>query len=314
MSDRPLVSLIVVTYNSATRLPKFFEALSTTRYSPYQVIVVDNASPDGAADYVAKRQPGVRLIANQQNVGFGQACNQGARAADGDFLVFLNPDVDVTLDWLDILVRHMVERPDAAIICPQTLYPDEPRTENQEPEEGSQFSVLGSATKVIETAAVPGAAMMVRRVAWQALGGFDERFFLYWEDTDLCWRAWLLGWRVLEDVEAHVYHERGGSGGGHWDAERTRNSLRTYLKTMRWRKVVPFAATLLAKTLAKLVLRRSPGLLGAWAWNWRHLGETLALRRELMRARRGDPKQLERLALTHARRGRAERQRRPTRT
>jgi N-acetylglucosaminyl-diphospho-decaprenol L-rhamnosyltransferase len=318
MSHHPLVSLIVVTYNSAARLPGFFEALAATRYSPYEVIVVDNASPDGAARYVAEHQPTARLIANNENVGFGRACNQGARVARGDFLVFLNPDVDVTPDWLDILVRHMVERPDAGIICPQTLYPDERRTtiDDRTPTSttpGPSSIVRRPSSHAIETAAVPGAAMMVWRAAWLALGGFDERFFLYWEDTDLCWRAWLLGWRVLEDVEAHVYHERGGSGGGHWDAERTRNALRTYLKTMRWRKVGPFAATLLAKTLAKLALRRSPGLLEAWAWNWRHLGETLALRRELMRARRGDQKELERLAAIHERRGQAERRRRRAR-
>jgi GT2 family glycosyltransferase len=161
---------------------------------------------------------------------------------------------------------------------------------------------------VADTAAVPGCAMMVRRAAWEQLGGFDERFFLYWEDTELCWRAWLLGWRVLEDLEARVYHERGGSAGaGRWDAERAKNALRTYLKLMRWRRVLPFAAMLLAKTLAKIAIRRAPGLIAAWGWNWRHLGETMAWRRELARARRGDMAALERMIAFHERRGRRER-------
>jgi GT2 family glycosyltransferase len=324
MREQPLVSLIVVAYNSAAHLPDFFTSLSTTRYPRYEVIVVDNASPDGTARYVAERHPEVRLLANAENAGFGRACNQGARAASGELLVFLNPDVAVTPDWLDILVRHMAEHPDAGIICPQTLYPDDrrPTTDDRRPNNNESFRLSSSVLRpssfalrpssgVAETAAVPGAAMMVRRAAWRTLGGFDEAYFLYWEDTDLCWRAWLLGWRVLEDLEARVYHERGGSGGAsRWDAERAKNALRTYLKTMRWRKAVPFAATLLAKTLVKIALRRSPSMLNAWAWNARHLGETLARRRELARARRIDPAVLEWLAAIHARRGRRERRER----
>jgi GT2 family glycosyltransferase len=327
MIDRPLVSLIVVTYNSAAKLPEFFAALATTRYSPYEVLVVDNASADGSAAYVAEHHPQARLLANHENTGFGRACNRGARAARGELLVFLNPDVLVTPDWLDILVRHMAEQPDAGIICPQTLYPDEvglgarglrlvsvPNAADATPESQAP-SLKPQASGVAETGAVPGAALMVRRAAWQALGGFDERYFLYWEDTDLCWRAWLLGWRVLEDLEAYVVHERGGSGGGaRWDAERAKNALRTYLKTMRWRMVAPFATRLFATSLAKIVLRRSPGMLGAWAWNWRYLGETLAHRRELARRRRLDPARLERLAAIHERRGWHERRKRRAQT
>lgn len=293
----PLVSLIVVTYNSTPLLPAFFAALATTKYAPYQVILIDNASWDGTPQLVAADYPTVQLLANRENLGFGRACNQGARAAHGELLVFLNPDVCITPDWLTILVRHIAEHPDAAIICPTTLYPNQP---------------LPVATRsVAETAAVPGCAMMVQRTAWHALGGFDEQFFLYWEDTELCWRAWLLGWRVLEDFEAYVYHERGASAGGQrWDAERTKNALRTALKLLRWRRVLPFAVTLFATTLAKIAIRQQPGLLAAWAWNWRHLGETLAERRALLRAQRGDPAALERRITVHARRQRAERAKR----
>jgi N-acetylglucosaminyl-diphospho-decaprenol L-rhamnosyltransferase len=290
----PLVSLIVVTYNSAPLLPDFFAALATTKYAPYEVLVVDNASQDGTPQVLTADYPAIRLIANRENLGFGRACNQGARAARGELLVFLNPDVFVTPDWLAILVRRVAEYPDAAIICPTTLYPDQP----------APIAIVA----VEEAAAVPGCAMLMPRAAWQELGGFDERIFLYWEDTELCWRAWLLGRRVLADLEALVYHKRGGSGGGQrWDAEQVKNGLYTHLKLMRWRRTLPFAALLVGKTLAKLVLRRQPGLLVAWRWNWRHLGQTLAVRRELLRVRRGDPAVLERRIAAHARRQRRER-------
>src|SRR3954466_5845499 len=77
----PLVSLIVVTYNSAPLLPEFFAALATTTYARYEVLVVDNASQDGTPQLVATDYPAARLLANDQNLGFGRACNQGARAA-----------------------------------------------------------------------------------------------------------------------------------------------------------------------------------------------------------------------------------------
>jgi GT2 family glycosyltransferase len=294
MSNQPLVSLIIVTHNSAELLPVCLAAIANTAYPNYEVLAVDNASADGTPELVLDSYPQVRLIANRENAGFGRACNQGARAAAGEFLVFLNPDVIVTPGWLSVLVRHMGAFPEVGILCPTTLYPDEQPPRRSLP--------------VADTAAVPGSALMTRQAAWRELGGFDESYFLYWEDTDLCWRAWLLGWRVQEDFEAYVYHERGGSAGGRrWDAERAKNSLRTYLKTMRWRRVAPFALGLALKTAAKIALYRERGLAGAWAWNWRRLGETLVMRRELARQRRGDTAELERLIAAHQRRGRAER-------
>jgi GT2 family glycosyltransferase len=265
---------------------------------------------------IAERYPHARLLASTENAGFGRACNHGARLARGELLVFLNPDVIVTPDGLAILARHMREHPDAGIICPTTRDADErPRTNDQGSSRaaapGRPSLVVGHSSGVAATAAVPGCAMMVRRAAWEQLGGFDERFFLYWEDTELCWRAWLLGWQVLEDFEACVFHERGGSAGDQrWDAERTKNELRTYLKLMRWRRALPLMGLLWAKTVAKIAIRREPGLLAAWAWNWRHLGETLAWRRELARTQCGDIANLERMIAIHARRGRRERRER----
>lgn len=281
MNTSPLVSLILVTYNSRALLEPFFAALGETRYAPYEVIVVDNASTDETVAYLTTQQPQVRVLAHPANLGFGRACNQGARIARGDLLIFLNPDVIVTPGWLEPLVQDMAAYPQVGIMCPATLYPDQ-----------SPSELSGS---LRELATVPGCAMVVRRAAWEELCGFDEHMFLYWEDTDLCWRAWLQGWRVVEDQRSFVYHERGGSTRGRrWDAELTKNSLYSYLKLMRWRRVIPFALLLAAKTLVKLLLLRDPALLQAWGWNARHLGETLRRRRSLTR-RNADLQALERM-------------------
>ena len=284
----PLVSLVVVTYNSAPLLPAFFAALAATTYPAYEVVVVDNASRDTTLRYLDETQPGVKTLVSTTNRGFGPACNQGAEVARGDLLVFLNPDVTVTPDWLTLLVAHSAAHPEVGILCPVTLYPGE----------APEFT-----TEVLrETASVPGAAMMVRRAAWRALGGFDKQIFLYWEDTEFCWRAWRMGWRVASDMQAVVYHRRGGSAGGmDWDAQRIKNSLYTYLKLMRWRRVLPFAAVLACKTVVKFALRPRRDLLGAWLWNAAHLPETLAARRRLARGRGIAPAQLEQMIDAHAR-------------
>jgi N-acetylglucosaminyl-diphospho-decaprenol L-rhamnosyltransferase len=293
--ERALISLILVTYNSAGLLPAFFEALADTSYAPYELIAVDNASADGTATELARR-PGVRLLANAENVGFGRACNQGARMATGSLLVFLNPDVLATPGWLDVLTRRMEEHPDAAIVAPQSVAPGQVRAVSPAPGRLAE-----------EAAAVPGCAMMMRRAAWEALGGFDERIFLYWEDTELCWRAWMGGWRVLEDLEARVVHTRGASGGGaRWDAEATKNGLYAHLKLLSWPLVARFGARQALKTALRLAVGRGGGLLHAWRWNLTHLGETLARRRELRRHARGDLRRLERLIAAHAARQRRE--------
>lgn len=285
-TPQPLVSLIVVTYNSVSLLPDFFETLTTTIYTPYEIIVVDNASQDETCHYLASAQNHVRLLANQHNIGFGSACNQGAKAARGAVLVFLNPDIRVTPDWLSILVEHLTAYHNTTILCPTTLYPD--------------GIPQRTSTAVKEVATVPGCAMTMSKAAWQQLGGFDERMFLYWEDVELCWRCWLSGGQVLADLQAIVYHERGGSAGNQqWDAERTKNSLYTYLKLMRWQRVVPFAAQLMVKTLVKLIIGRGKGLVGAWRWNMVHLRQTLTIRQHLLSRRTGSSKQLERMIDRH---------------
>jgi hypothetical protein len=111
-----------------------------------------------------------------------------------------------------------------------------------------------------------------------------------------------MGWQVASDMQAVVYHRRGGSAGGmDWDAQRIRNSLYTYLKLMRWRRVLPFAAVLACKTVVKFAIRPRRDLLAAWVWNVAHLAETLAARRRLAHATGLVPAQLEQMIDAHAR-------------
>ncbi len=289
----PLVSLVLVTYNSAAELPAFFSALEQIVAPLFEVIVVDNASHDDTVALARRCWPTALIQPNTVNIGFGRACNQGAALARGAYIQFLNADVVLTPTALQIAIANLQAHPDIGILCPSTLYPDQTLPPNLPPLE--------------DTAAVPGCAMIVPQPVWEQLGGFDERIFLYWEDTELCWRAWLLGWRVVADLRAVVYHERGASTGfRRWDEELTKNSLYTYLKLMRWPLVLAWLGRTLLSSAVKTLMGRWVVWRGWW-WNLRHSVSIWRARRQLARQCTGDRRYLEQLIKIHARRTAAER-------
>jgi N-acetylglucosaminyl-diphospho-decaprenol L-rhamnosyltransferase len=291
MTDRPLVSIVLVTYNDERFLPQYLARLDATTYEPRELIVVDNGSTDATLELLRARDHRLNLVENAPSVGFGAACNQAAEITKGEFLVFMNADVWVTPEWLAQLVNRMREHPDAGIVSPVTL----PVYKGVEP----------AAEPYRDVAAVPGCSMMVRRSAWEKLGGFEPHFFLTWEDTELCWRARLAGWRVLEDLEAHVWHLGRGSW-RRWAAEELHNGVYSHLKLMRWRRAVPFLGRSAARTAVKFALLRDPSLLRVWSRVYRELPTALRERRRwLQDAHRS--RALERLVTAHTRRRRRER-------
>ena len=287
----PLVSIVLVTYNDERFLPEYFERLDETTYSPWEQIVVDNGSTDSTLELLRARGDRLTLVENVESRGFGAACNQGAPLARGEFLLFMNADVWVTPSWMAQIVERMEAERDAGIVSPVTL----PVYKQPEP----------SAEPYRDVAAVPGCAMLVRRRAWEELEGFDEHFFLTWEDTELCWRARLGGWRVLEDLQSHVWH-LGRGNWRRWAAEELHNGLYTHVKLMRWRRTVPFLARSAARTAVKLALLRDAALLRAWTRLYRELPEARRERRRWLK-HRDRSLALERLVRAHERRRRRER-------
>lgn len=278
------VSLIIVNYNGASLLPACIESALPTLPPGSELLVVDNASTDDSRAVLARYGDAVRLASSPRNVGFGRACNLGAAVARGDLLVFLNPDVTFPPGWLEPLIAAAWSDMRIGPLCPLPLPPGAPPPDPSEP-------------ALEEHAMLPGCCLAFRRDAWLAIGGFDQAFFLYWEDTELCWRAWLLGWRAVAVRTSWVYHQKGATTGafGRWDAERARNSLYTYLKLMRWPVVLAYIARLLIVCAVKSVRwpRLAPDLARAWGWNIAHLPATLRARRMIQARRAGDYRRLE---------------------
>lgn len=218
-ADRfPRASVIVVGYNSRRFLDVCFSALTRQAYpGDYEILFVDNASEDGSADYVRSHFPTVRVIETGENRGYAGGNNVGARVACGEMLAFINPDTRAEPGWLTELIRPLLLDPAIGLTTSKIVLMDRPHLINTC---GNDLTLAGIATchragEVAElvvtdedVTAVSGAAFAIPADLFRHLGGFDERFWMYLEDTDLSWRARLAGYRcrlAARSVVAHHY-------------------------------------------------------------------------------------------------------------
>lgn len=287
MSDsRPLVSAIPIAYNSRDLLPRLLAGLRASEYSPLEIVIVDNASSDGTEAALAD-QDDVTLLRSEENLGYGRGCNLGAERAKGELLLFMNPDVDLWPDTISLLVRDLQQTPGAAVVCATTHDPG-----------GSHER----RSLVSDVAAMNATIMLVERAHFERIGGFDPRIFLYFEDTDFCYRTWLAGRRVLRSWEAVADHDLGGAGGGaRWSGEQIKNGVYVCIKLRAWPAAARYTGRMALKTIVRGLARRDLSVLAAWEFNLRELPTTLAQRRELRGgANPADRARLDRLSAEHA--------------
>jgi N-acetylglucosaminyl-diphospho-decaprenol L-rhamnosyltransferase len=235
-----LVDVVVVSYNSRDTLRRCVEPLADD--PRVQVIVVDNASPDDALDTIADLD--VRIVAAQRNGGFSAGCNLGIAAGGAPYVLLLNPDAQLETGALTHLLAAMVTDGDAALAAPLILEDDGspapsqrrfPRLRSSVAQALFLHRLLPGLDELVHDPAayaqpgtpewVSGACMLIRRSVLERLGGMDERFFLYCEDTDLCRRIWDAGLRVRFEPAARARHVGGVSG--------SRSSLRAVLAASR---------------------------------------------------------------------------------
>lgn len=182
-------------------------------------MVVDNASSDGSGEIA--RRLGAVVHQNERNLGFGAAANHGARLGSAPFVLFLNPDARLEALALDSLV-DACSQPRVAIAGAQLLGADDEELTSWWPIPswhntwvqalGLARITRGRGTTEPDVPSVVGAAMLVRREVFESLGGFDERFWLYGEETELCARCRDRGWRVVLESTARAVHPGGASG------------------------------------------------------------------------------------------------------
>jgi N-acetylglucosaminyl-diphospho-decaprenol L-rhamnosyltransferase len=209
------LTAIVVTHNSAATLQRCLASLE--RAGVGTIRVVDNASTDGTREVVGQmgKAGKIDLVPLPQNRGFAAACNVGADKAHTDFLFFLNPDAELLNGALAQGLVSFANAPVGAVGLGLVDAAGRPEVGRAGYEVTLQGLVQRKRHPQLTRASIVGwvsaGALLVRRQAWEAVGGFDEQFFLYWEDVDLCKRLWQAGWQVVSEPAARVTHHRGSS-------------------------------------------------------------------------------------------------------
>lgn len=251
-------TIIIVTYNSREDVLTCLTSLQPSLSKDDEVMVVDNASQDGTPQAIAAAFPRVKIVANDQNAGFGAGCNAGAQVARGRYLAFLNPDTVVDAAWLDALVAAIERDPTVGLVTPKILLMSAPGRINAC---GNTVHIsgitccrgLGEPASAYphreEVDAVSGAAFLISHDLFDLLGGFDAGFFLYMEDTDLSWRARLLGYRCMCVPDATVHHDYALRVGPHKIFYQECNRYRMLLKCLEGRTLVALLPVLLVAEL-----------------------------------------------------------------
>ena len=286
----PLIdlSVLIVTFNSRPFVGQCIDAVeSTVREHTFEIIVVDNDSSDGTAELVRRRSPGIAVIEMGRNAGFSAANNCAFQASSGKYVVLLNGDAVALPGSLDTLVRFLDEHPAAGVAAPRLENPDgsdqgtarafptpaaalfgrrSPLTRAFPRNRYSRRYLSGrdrEGGRPFEVDWVSGACLVIRRAVSNDIGGLDERFFMYWEDADLCRRVKESGRAVWCVPGARVVHAEGSSRRG-WPAPQIRHfhrsAYRYYAKHHlggRRRVLRPIAASVLAGRAAVVITREA---------------------------------------------------------
>jgi GT2 family glycosyltransferase len=270
------VSVIVLNYNGRNWLEGCLTAVHAELGDHGDLVVVDNASTDASVEFVQRRFPWVRLLALDRNVGFSAGNNAGARMARGRFLAFLNNDTVPKHGWITSLRAPFEQDERVALTTARIVYLHDPTVIDSA---GDGYLRAGGAFKRFhgqpfsrggesgDTFGACGAACMVRRGVFQALGGFDEDFFMVYEDVDLSYRARLLGYRCEYVADAIVHHVGSGTLGQTSSAAvfyGQRNLEWTYFKNTPWPLLIRSLPNHLLYDGVAMVSYGSTGLLAAY--------------------------------------------------
>ena len=222
------VSVTVVTYNSGRFIKRCLESVLDQRYPLREIIVIDNCSEDGTIDILEQFEGRVRIIYNEENIGFAAAQNQAIRASSGEWILTLNPDVLLLPDFTEALVHAGTLDPRVGTVCGKLLtmsdgfdFPEKPVVDStgiyftpnlRHLDRGSLQVDNGHYRKYEYVFGATAAAALYRRKMIEdiSIDGefFDNDFFVYREDADVAWRAQLMGWRCLYAPYARGYHVR----------------------------------------------------------------------------------------------------------
>ena len=228
------VSVLIVSYNVKNYVDHAIDSLLRSDYTNIEIVVVDNQSFDGTVEHIRSRFTEVKLIANKQNVGFGTAVNQAAEAADGDYLLIINPDTVVQENTISTFVHYQEDHKNVGMVGPKILNADgtlQSACKRSFPTFRVAIPKILGLDKLFPKSkwagkynltylnpdetntvdAISGSCMFLKSKLFQELNGFDERFFMFGEDLDLCYRIWQKGFEIHYVPETQIIHYQGES-------------------------------------------------------------------------------------------------------
>jgi N-acetylglucosaminyl-diphospho-decaprenol L-rhamnosyltransferase len=304
MGSPPLVSVVIVSYQSGPTLARCLGALRAQSFTDFEILLVDNASSDGAPQEAAAADPTIRFLRPGANLGFAAGNNLAAQEARGRWLVLLNPDAYARPDWLEALVAGAERHPDVRCFTTLQMVADEPglmdgtgdvMTSAGIPYRGGYRRRLPPHLPEGEVFSACGAATLIDRELFLGQGGFDERFFCYCEDVDLGYRLRLAGEPTLLLPAAVAEHVGSASTGVRSDFaifHGSRNRIWTFIKNTPPLLLVLTTPLHVAVTAGLLLLHWRRGDAGpAWrgiraAFQRQDLDPILESRRRIQAARK----------------------------
>ena len=282
----PRVSVVIATHDGRELLAACLRSLAAQRYTPLEIVVVDGGSSDGTREWLRAEHPSVALVASPGNPGFATACNLGVAAASGEYLLLLNNDTTLEPDAIGQLMRVALGSPRRlAAVNAMTRRADLPEVidslGNVSGMRGfgapryAGFVDFGQFASDGELFSASFTAVLIPRLAWEAVGPLDERYGYYYEDVDWSLRARMGGLYVLPAPHALVYHEGSASVGSRPSAYKlrlvTRNRVLWAGKVLRGRNALGFARRYLFEDAGQLALavregrsKEAAAIAGAW--------------------------------------------------
>lgn len=220
------LSIIIVSWNTADTTLKCIQSIKSKLFNfNYEIIVVDNASDDNTLNLL-KTDKNLKIVKNKTNLGYGKGNNSGAKIAKGKYLLYLNSDMELVDNKLVEMYKYLTENPDIGIIAPKFLNVDlspqgsvwPPQTLSNAFKEfwlgkhKTYSKYVPQSMEPVEVFSVSGGAIMISKSLFNEIGGWDKRYFMYFEDLELCRQIRKLGYKIYYYPGCKVVHRHGVSG------------------------------------------------------------------------------------------------------
>lgn len=307
-----LISVIILSYNGSNDLIKCLNSLNNLNYKNTELILVDNNSQDNSVEIVKNNYKNVKIVELKKNFGFALGNNIGVACANGDYIVLLNQDTVVDKNWLTELVKVAKSSEKIGIVGSKIYYYDK---RNIIDFAGSSCDKYGNTrqigaekrdNKVLnikrKSFYICGASLLFKREVYENIKLFDPFYFMYYEDVDFCWRAWISGYDVIYTPKSFIYHKINNSS---QSFERNKyfsekNCIRTLLKNYEIKSIIRILPNYIFLRLHSIYrYRKHKGHLShklfiiylkSISWNLLHIRSLINFRKNIQKNRKRNDK------------------------